>query len=113
MTALLEILADDSSRAAIRTGLEIAEAIRLLIKEGSELGALEYRTIVDSVGMPICDADGHPRRRAYFPQVWLRRLEDAAVRGAFDRYSVREIVDRILGTEPADAAPAELARLEA
>jgi hypothetical protein len=48
-------------------------------------------------------ATGQGREIVTFPQAWLCRLDTAATRGAFQRYSAREIAEKILTTE----APAE------
>lgn len=51
---------------------------------------------------------GRGREIVTFPAAWLARLDLAAERGAFARYSAREITEKILTTE----APAEARQRE-
>lgn len=69
---------------------KLADAICRLVTEGAEAGELEETVVLD--------ADGTRRTIKRFPQAWLHRLQLAAERGAFDRYSVQEITARILAT---------------
>lgn len=69
---------------------KLADAICRLVKEGAEAGELEETAVLDAAGTR--------RMIKRFPQVWLHRLQLAAERGAFERYSVEEITARILST---------------
>jgi hypothetical protein len=88
---LLPFLACDGKRA---DGL--AQAICKLVKNGSELGALEEREIFDADGVLL-------RTIKLIPKIWLERLHRAVEVGAFERLSVNEIVDRILAPPLPDA----------
>lgn len=81
-------------------GDQVADAIFLLCKEASELGAWDQ---CDHVGPPGADgAPGEACNVKTFPNAWLRRLDRAIEFGAFERMEVAAIVARIAGTpEPA------------
>lgn len=82
---LVHMLAAGGDRA-----LGIADAISLLVKDGAELGALEVYQVADA------EAHGGRRECRRVPQIWLERLGRAAERGAFERMTIKQIVDRIL-----------------
>lgn len=73
---------------------DIARALCEMIKPDREVGSRMDR--VDVMGI-----DGKSHSILMPPRVWLDRLARAAERGAFERYSVNEITDRILTTEQA------------
>jgi hypothetical protein len=89
-SSVLKTLSAGGTRA---TGL--ADAITALVKNGSDLGALEDVLL----RLP----DGTTKTIRIFPRIWLERLQRAVNLGAFEKLTVDQIVDRVLLPPPSEA----------
>lgn len=85
---LMGTMAGDDPRAN-----DVATAICDLVVEGGKLGELDVQTLIGP--------DGQTREFKVLPLQWLDRLCRAVEVGAFDRLTVKEIVERILVPLPA------------
>ena len=86
-TPLLEVLALGG-----KTGTKLASVITGLVMEGAQLGAL------DVIETPL--RDGSVKRSTAFPREWLERLQRGLDVGAFERFTAKQIIERILIPPP-------------
>jgi hypothetical protein len=85
-----------------KTSTKLASVITGLITEGAILGALDP--------IEVRQLDGSLKPRSAFPREWLERIQRALDVGAFERLTVKQIVEKILMPPlPASADGAEAA----
>lgn len=93
---------DEAEERARHPAFKALEVIGRLVAElrdpaSPHHGGWDLRLVADH-------ATGRHREIVLFPAAWLARLDVAAERGAFVRYSAREITMRILTTDAPDEA---------